>query len=321
MADHDDGAAALGHLAHGLHHRHALAVIEAARGLVEQHHLGLAHHHARQRHHLALPAREREGRLRQRQAKAGGHALGALAGLGGRHALELEAKGDLIQHGVFAELAVGVLEKRGAVGGDGAGRHLARVEAGDAHLAGGRFEQAVQQLGEGGLAGAVLAHDAHELAGVDAHVEVGYRGAAVGVGEVDVREGHHGLGALGVRARRRVRGGAGGGHTGALANGGRGAPLPHDFLDKRGRLGHVEARLGLLGQALLLKAAADAGHARAVHAHGAQLRPVAKHLVGCAVKGDAPLVHNDHAAAELAQEGHLLLNHKHGDAQALVHLA
>ena len=44
VADHDDGAAALGHGAHGFHDGHALTVVKAARGLVEYYDLGLNHY-------------------------------------------------------------------------------------------------------------------------------------------------------------------------------------------------------------------------------------------------------------------------------------
>ena len=56
VTDHDDGATALGHGAYRFHHGHALAVVQAARGLVEYHNLGFHYHDGGQRHHLALAA-------------------------------------------------------------------------------------------------------------------------------------------------------------------------------------------------------------------------------------------------------------------------
>ena len=63
VADHDYSAAALGHGAHGFHDGHALAVVKATRGLVEHHDFWLYDHDGGECYHLALTAREREGRL------------------------------------------------------------------------------------------------------------------------------------------------------------------------------------------------------------------------------------------------------------------
>ena len=82
VADHDNGATALGHGTHRFHDGHALAVIKAARGLVEHDDLGLNHYDGGKRHHLSLAAREREGRLVGRQAKAVDDELGATQGFG-----------------------------------------------------------------------------------------------------------------------------------------------------------------------------------------------------------------------------------------------
>ena len=58
VADHNHGAAALGHGAHRFRDGHALAVIKAARGLVEHDDLGLNHYDGGKRHHLSLAARK-----------------------------------------------------------------------------------------------------------------------------------------------------------------------------------------------------------------------------------------------------------------------
>ncbi len=78
-----------------------------------------------------------------------------------------------------------------------------RVQARDAHAARSRLEQACKQLGERGLAGTVLADDAHELAGIERQAKVVYGSAAVGIGKLDVVKGEYGFGILGVRAQRR----------------------------------------------------------------------------------------------------------------------
>ena len=99
-------------------------------------------------------------------------------------------------------VAVRVLEERRDVRGHGARGGVAHVEPGHADGAGRGAQEAVQELGEGGLAGPVLADDAHELAGIDVEAEVGHAGAAPRVGEADIAEAHDGL-----RPRRARRGG------------------------------------------------------------------------------------------------------------------
>ena len=203
VADHDYSAAALGHGAHGFHDGHALAVVKAARGLVEHHDFGLYDYDGGECHHLALTTREREGRLVGRQAKAVDDELGATQCLGTVDAGKLQAKGDLVEHGVLADLAVGVLEERCDLAGDTARGDGCGIQSRDAHAARGGLKQACEQLGKCGLAGAVLADDAHELAGIEGQVEVVDGGAAIGIGKLNVIEGEHGLGVLGVRAQRR----------------------------------------------------------------------------------------------------------------------
>ena len=98
------------------------------------------------------------------------------------------------------------MEERCDLAGNAARGDRGGVQPRDAHAARGRLKQAREQLGERGLAGAVLADDAHELAGVERQVEVVDGGAAIGIGKLNVFEGEHRLGVFGVRAqRRRVR--------------------------------------------------------------------------------------------------------------------
>ena len=188
MADHDNGATALGHGTHRFHDGHALAVIKAARGLVEHDDLGLNHYDGGKRHHLSLTAREREGRLVGRQAKAVDDELGATQRLGTVDAGKLQAKGDLVEHGVLADLAVGVLEEGRDLASDAARGNGCGIQSRDAHAARGGLKQACEQFGERGLAGAVLADDAHELAGIERQAKVVYGGAAIGIGKLNMVE-------------------------------------------------------------------------------------------------------------------------------------
>ena len=257
MADHYDGAALLGHLSHCLHDGHALAVVKTARGLVQKDHVWLHHHHRRQRHHLPLAAGEREGRLAGGQAKALDDRAGATPGLVGVGPRELEAKGHLVEDGVLADLAVGVLEEGRDVLGQEAGGGLARVEPRHAHLAGRGVQKPVQELGQRGLAGAVLTDHAHDLPGENVEGEVAHGGAGGAVREADVPEGDHGLGAADARARgvkpARV----------LLGSHVRAAKRP--FHEVSG-LADGEAGLARRDDAVLDEAVGDSSNARAVHA-------------------------------------------------------
>ena len=135
MADHDNGATALGHGAHRFHDGHALAVIKAARGLVEHDDLGLYDRDRGECHHLALTARKRERCLIGRQAKAVDDELGATQSLGAVHAAKLQAKGDLVEHGVLADLTVRVLEEGCDFAGDTARGNGCGIQSRDAHAA------------------------------------------------------------------------------------------------------------------------------------------------------------------------------------------
>ena len=225
--------------------------------------------------------------------------------------------------------------------GDLGGGHLARVEPGDAHGSRRGVEKTVEQLGERGLAGAVLADDAHELARVDAHVKVVDGGAAVGIGEVDVGELDHGdgvgraLAGRGHVARRDARGprerggclggtrdpGGGACGLGALLGSGGGKVGRDEARDQALGLVDVQAGLASGNEAVAGEAVGHAGDARAVHAHGAQLVGVAEDLVRLAGKRQAALRHHQDAPAVLAQQGNLLLDDDDGDAGDLVDLA
>ena len=89
-------------------------------------------------------------------------ANGRLTGTIGGGAVELEAEGDLVADGFLADLAVGVLEERRGVPGDVRYGRASGVQAGYEHAPAIRLEQAVDELGEGGLAGVHVGEDAHD---------------------------------------------------------------------------------------------------------------------------------------------------------------
>ena len=84
------------------------------------------------------------------------------------------------------------------------------IQPRDAHTARGGLKQACEQLGERGLAGTVLADDAHELARIERQAKVVYGGSAIGIGKLNMVEGEYGFGVLGMRAQRRCMRGTGG---------------------------------------------------------------------------------------------------------------
>ena len=159
---------------------------------------------------MSLAARKREGRLVGRQAKAVDDELSTTQSLGTVHAAKLQAKGDLVEHGVLADLTVRVLEEGRDLASDAARGNGCGIQSRDAHAARGGLEQAREQLGERGLAGTVLADDAHELARIERQAKVVYGGASMGVGKFDMVKGEHRLGVFRMRAQRwRVRGACG----------------------------------------------------------------------------------------------------------------
>ena len=149
---------------------------------------------------MSLATRKRERCLVGGQTKAVDDQLGATQSLGTVHAAQLQAKGDLVEHGILADLAVGVLEERCDLAGDTARGERGSIQARNAHAARGGLKQAREQLGERGLAGTVLADDAHELARIERQAKVVYGGAAIGIGKLNMVEGEYGFGVLGMRA-------------------------------------------------------------------------------------------------------------------------
>ena len=115
--------------------------VEVGEGLVEQEHLGLAHHGAAQRHALALAARELSGTAIEQGAdpEARGGLLHTPRDLGGRHAPYLEPEGDV---GPDAQVRVQgvVLEHQSDVARRG--RELGDVTLPDQDLARARLLEA-----------------------------------------------------------------------------------------------------------------------------------------------------------------------------------
>ena len=313
MADHNDSAAAIGHLGDGVHDSHALAVVKAACRLIEEHDIGLHDDDGGKGDDLALATGERERRLLLGKAEALDHAECPPLCFLLINPLELEAKGHLVQDRILAELVVGVLEECCAVGCDAACRNLLRREAGDPDLARGGLEKAVQELRERRLAGTVLADDGDHLARIDAHLEVFHGSAAVGILEADVAELDNWLCpfCMGPGCHDVLR---------ALAEGSLGrsssGSLRDEALHDGSSLLHGEAGLALRKQAILCEAVVDAGDTGRVDADGAELLGMGKDLAGRPVEQELALIHHEDAVAVLGEKGYLLLDHDDRDTLA-----
>ena len=179
------------------------------------------------------------------------------------------------------------------------------------------MQKAVQQLVERGLAGAVLADNAHELARIDTHVEVVDRGTAMGIGKGHIGELDHRL-LIGAAGDRRDMG------RGLGRIGGRvlARCIRKQGRDELVRLGNIEAGcLAAWQQTGFRQTVRDARDAGAVDTHLAQLVCVGKDLVGLAVKREPSVCHDEHTAAVFRQQRNLLLDDDYGDAVLAVDLA
>ena len=232
--------------------------------------------------------------------------------LGTVDAGKLQAKSDLVEYGILADLAVGVLEEGCDFAGDAARGNGCGIQPRNAHAARGGLKQAREQLGERGLAGTVLADDAHELAGIEGQVEVVYGGAAIGIGKLNVIEGEHGLGVHGMRAQRRCMRGAGG----RLGFAGRVCGVDNARNQALGLI-DIQAR-GTAYQAFGLEAIEDTRDARAVDADGTELVGMPENLVWLALQRDFAMVEHEHAVAVLREQGDLLLNDDDGNSKCAV---
>ncbi len=108
VADHDDGASALGPwCARFFHDGHALAVVKAARGLVEHDDLGPTTTTEASATICRWPRESENGASSAGRPKRSMTSW-ARRRLGTVDAGKLQAKGDLVEHGILADLAVGV---------------------------------------------------------------------------------------------------------------------------------------------------------------------------------------------------------------------
>ena len=163
------------------------ARVERGRRLVEQQDRWFQRQYARDRGPLLLAARQLERcalgqaldpHRRQRLRAAAGHLLGRQA--------ELERpEGDVVEHGRAEELDIGVLEDQADLAVEAKGI-LASGNRGDvpaerAHRAGGRADDAVEQLQQGRFAAAVGAEQHDLLALADVQVDAVERDVAAAV--------------------------------------------------------------------------------------------------------------------------------------------
>ena len=204
------------------------------------------------------------------------------------------------------------MEERCDLAGDTARGDRGSIQARNAHAARGGLKQAREQLGERGLAGTVLADDAHELARIERQAKVVYGGAAIGIGKLNIVEGEHGFGVLGMRTQRRCMRGTGGrlGFDGCVCG-------VDDARNQAFGLIDIQAR-GTAYQTIGLEAIEDTRDARAVDADGTELVGMCEDLVWFALQRDFAMVEHEHAVAVLREQGDLLLNDDDGDSKCAV---
>ena len=170
-------------------HRPAQLEVQGAERLVEQEHLGPVDQRPRERHALALAARElgrpAAGELSQLHGLEGRH--GAVPTLRRGHLLHPQAVLDVVEDVHVGEQGV-VLEDRVDVTGER--RTCGDVVAVEQHPPGTRLLEAGDHPQHGGLAGSARPQHGEELAVLDAQVEVVHgRDAAEGLGEADQLDG------------------------------------------------------------------------------------------------------------------------------------
>ena len=168
--------------------------VEHRRGLVQHQHRRIAQQRPGQRQALLLPA----GQLHPLVADHRGVALRqghdevvGTGGVGGAFDLRRirvgPSVGDVSGHGVVEQQhLLGHHAHLGTQRGQG---HLAKVDAVDQDAPGLRFQQPLQQVRQGALAGAVGAGQGHRLAGAHLQVQAVEQGRPPRVGEADALEG------------------------------------------------------------------------------------------------------------------------------------
>ena len=186
-----DSDAALVELAANAADAAAPAHVQHGGGLVQNEQVGMHGEGAGYGHALLLAAGEvrRIGLGQVGEGHGGQRLVHARGYLGLRQGKVLGAKSHVVGYDAGDHLVLGVLEDHG-----GAAAYLellrgvCRVHAENAHAALRGRDQRVQDLREGGFAGAVAADDAGVAAGVYAHTDAAQRLGSVGVGDVDVVE-------------------------------------------------------------------------------------------------------------------------------------
>ena len=153
--------------------------------LIEDDDARLVEHGARDLHHLPLRRRQRAGKLRgiDLEVQPLQHLPGGVANLAHRVEGALAAEHDVLRHGELRHQAGLLVDHRDA---EAAGV-LRRGEGGDLSVdvqhALRRRDDAGDQFAERRFAGAVLAHQRMDLAGIQVEIGIGQRGdAAIGLG-------------------------------------------------------------------------------------------------------------------------------------------
>ena len=172
MGHHDEGDADLALelrqlKAHGL----AQFGIERRQRLVEQEHLRLLHQRARERNALALAARQLVGHARGQMTELDEieRLLHAPVALGLRHAVDLEAVGDIVGDRHMRKHGIGLKHH---VHGAFVGRNLGHVLAVDQHVTLGRHFEAGEHAQQRGLAATGRSEQRKELAGRDVEADI-----------------------------------------------------------------------------------------------------------------------------------------------------
>ena len=242
--------------------------------------------------------------------------------------MEQQSERNLVEHGVFANLTIGVLEQRGHVACNVARGNFARIQPRNNHIALGWLEQTVEQLGERGFARAVLADDADDFTREYLKIERSHRCATAWIRIAHTFETNHRLASVrgrwgnndGIavnqrvtnhrirkhirRSRRRTHP-FGIGTTHAYA---------YNAGNKRRRLINGKRRIARLAQPLRRERVRHTGDARAVNANRAKLLAMSKHFARRTVEYQFSLVEHNYTTAVLREQRNLLLDYHHSDA-------
>ena len=167
--------------------------VQGAEGLVHQQQVGVGGERAGEADALLHAAGQLvgPGLLPAGQAAQGERLVGAACALGAGHALHFQTVGGVLAHAAVREEREVLEHHADLLGADlaqFAGAERGQVLAVEAHMPGGRLEQAVQHAQQGGLAGTGQAHDDEDLAGLHGEGRVDHgSGGALGAQVVPVR--------------------------------------------------------------------------------------------------------------------------------------